>query len=250
MSEWQVVKTRLQGQYTRDQTIISDRVQSVLREVLHIDVANIVYEYIFPMKRIDYKREPLFDVWYQNEWMEARIIRPVMSGSVNPPGEFPEFVQLDDFPHFVKEKFVSDRVAAYQSRILHPRSHYYSMEELKTASDEKRLIVCDAEMRYYAAQIIKTDGDDLVWIRYYDEILDECVPIQSYRLYILCDVHRDRYPTSHGIALYIWRYHLSDLMKCYHQFQMLTLDLLISHDFDEESIRASLARHVCQVIVP
>jgi hypothetical protein len=252
----------LQDQYTRDQTFISDQVRSTIRDVLVDDVANIVYEYIFPTQRIDYTRDPLFDVWYQGEWIEARIVRP---------GTYPDFedhpaeqkeVECVSVPQFVKlensssqfnvrgvmnQKFIPEHVAAYQSRILHPHSHYYSMEELKKASDEHRLFVCDTGMMYYPAQIMKMVGDNLVWLHFTDfhQRWDECIPIQSYRFYIFNDTS-----LSCRVPLHEWRLALIFSIQCYHHFQMLTLDLLVSHNFNKKRIRAALAQHVCQMIVP
>jgi hypothetical protein len=260
ISDW---ATRTQQEYSRDQTIISDRVQTVLRKVLVDDVANIVYEYIFSTKRIDYARDPLFDVWYKDRWVEARIVRPGtypdFAGYLAEREEVertsvPQFVQLEGSPsqYNVKDvmnrKFIPDRVAAYQSRILHPPSRYYSMDDLKIASDEHRLMVYDTEAGYHRAQIVKMDGDDLVWIHYhgYHSKWDECIPIQSHRFRVgIIDEHG-----LHGVSLRNWLIELSDSIKCYHQFQMLTLDLLISHDFDAACIRAALAQRVCELTVP
>jgi hypothetical protein len=256
--------TDVRQEYNRDQSIISDRVRSLLREVLIDDIANIVYEYIFASEPIDWEHDTLFDVWYQGQWTEARIIRPgsypVYDKDVRFAAEFArQFVELDsspsryDFDEIMRKKFIPDRVAAYQSHTLYPHSHYYSMDELARASDEKRLYVGDEDMNYLGAVIVKKESDKCVWIHYRgcSETWDECIPIRSYRLYVANSRKLPLYMFKEGcVSLGSWRYKLSHSIKCYHHYQMLTFDLLVSHDFDEDRVRAALAQHVCQLVVP
>jgi hypothetical protein len=252
----------LQNQYSNDQSIIAGDVRSILRDVLIDVLANIVHEYIFSSEQIDWNHDPLFDVWHQDRWVEARIVRPGtypildLSSALQRKElerEFPHFVEMDgshsrtNIDGIIKNKFKATQIAAYQSRILHPHSHYYSLEELAIASYNNRLLVCDTDMIYREAEILQTSGRDFAWIQYhrFGSNWSECIPIRSYRFYILKT--QSRYDS---ISLKTWRHRLSDSIKCYHHVQMLTCDLLVSHDCNEERIRASLAQHVCQLVVP